>query len=94
MKSTPRTQKTRIRATAALAAMLIALVVAGCGSTYSKSSTSSAEKPATTSSASGESKQGTTSSAPSSSASGIPQNGGGDGDGDNSGGPSDGDGNV
>ena len=78
--------------TLALAALIVlALVVAGCGGTSYGSGSSS--KPATPSSTSA---PASSSQAPASSAgtSGIPQNNGGDHDGDNNGGPSDGDGNV
>ena len=62
-------------------AVVIAVVIAGCGgASYSPSST----KPAPS---------GSAQSKPAASASAIPQNNGGDMDADNNGGPSDGDGN-
>ncbi len=69
--------------TIALAALVVvALVIAGCGGTSYGSGSSS--KPA----------QSTSAPASSAAAGGIPQNNGGDHDGDNNGGPSDGDGNI
>src|ERR1035441_2513299 len=82
-----------VRRLGALAVVLAALVAAGCGSSgYSGSSSSSSSATPATSSSSSAAPE--TTSTPAASASGIPQNGGGDGDGDNSGGPSDGDGNL
>jgi hypothetical protein len=81
----------------------LALVIAGCGSTYgsNESRGSSVTPPAThaTNALSAPTSPSMTTGAPASPAPtaegvGIPQNGGGDHDSDNNGGPSDGDGNV
>ncbi len=77
----------------ALGFALVALVVAGCGS--SGSSTTSSSTPAETKSAPAETKSAPAESKSESSSSGIPQGEhAGDGDGDNHGESSDGDGNL
>ena len=89
-----------IRRLAIVGPVLIALALAGCGSSSSPSSSSStpASTPAapTSSTTSTPSTPSTTSSTSSTSpsAAGIPQNNEGDHDTDNNGAPSDGDGNL
>ena len=73
----------RARLALPLLGVVAALIVAGCGGSTHKSSSSAGSAPATTSG-----------SAPAAQSSGIPQAGGGDHDADNNGGPSDGDGNI
>jgi hypothetical protein len=76
----------------ALGFALVALVVAGCGSSGSSTTSST---PAETKSAPAETKSAPAESKSESSSSGIPQGEhAGDGDGDNHGEPSDGDGNL
>ncbi len=71
--------------TIALAGLVVlALVIAGCGGTSYGSGSGSKPAPSTS----------TAAPASGATAAGIPQNNGGDQDGDNNGGPSDGDGNI
>jgi len=89
--SSLRSRRTPALALGALVAL--AMAVAGCGGV----SYGSGSKPASTSSAPAASSGApATTSKPASPApvAGIPQNNGGDHDGDNNGGPSDGDGNI
>jgi hypothetical protein len=73
--------------------VLVALGVAGCGSSSSSGTTSSSSEPATTSSSSAPA--ATTSTSSEATKNGIPQGEhAGDGDGDNHGEASDGDGNI
>jgi hypothetical protein len=86
------------RGGAVLVALLVAaLLAAGCGGmSYSSGAGSKPQSTPASSSQAGSAAAPKTQSTPASAsqAAGIPQNNGGDQDGDNNGGPSDGDGNV
>jgi hypothetical protein len=91
-KSSEGQASPRPRRWMALGGIVVALGIAGCGSSSSNSGSSSSSTPATETKAPA---QETKAPASESSSSGIPQGEhAGDGDGDNKGGPSDGDGNI
>src|SRR5262245_50938139 len=76
-------------------AVVVGLIVAGCGASSSGSSAGSANGGGYSAPASSpQARPGGEAQAPPTQANGIPQNNGGDHDADNNGGPSDGDGNV
>jgi hypothetical protein len=80
--------KHRLLGCAGAATIVMALLLAGCGSTSSHSSQAPAQSAGTSTQTASQP------AAPPQAASGIPQGNGGDQDVDNNGGPSDGDGNV
>jgi hypothetical protein len=91
----PRSKRNRLASLLALASVLAALGVAGCGGgTTSHTKAASGTAITTTPTTSRSPVTTPSQSAPSPATTGIPQGNGGDQDADNNGGPSDGDGEI